>query len=89
MGKETGIERLTRPLLLSWLALGLLVISDLALGAKAAWASSSLQSQPYAGSAASPVTSDNVAIIIIGAVIGLLIAIGLGYTLLKLTRDSG
>lgn len=89
MRKEKWSGRLVRPVLLLWLALCLFLVQ-----VNTALASSNLQtgggsSQPYAGSASTSVTWDNVWYIIVFAVIGLVVAIALGYTVLRLTRDSG
>jgi hypothetical protein len=75
------------------LALGLFVFQLVAFNPLAAWAAPLLQasttSQGYPGSPTTAVNSDNIIYIIAIPVIVLLAAIGLGYTIFRLTRDSG
>ncbi len=87
---------LSRPVLIIWLALGLaLGLFALQANFEVAQAAISIQASPANSSdkspavKAEPVTSDNLWWVIAAPIAVALVAVGLGYTVLRLTRDSG
>jgi hypothetical protein len=90
--------RLLRPAVLLWfalsMALGLFAIQEVTLSADTVWAAPAQQTtdggnKPAGAEFTTQPTWSNIWYIVLIPIVVAILAVGLGYTIIKLTRDSG
>ncbi len=97
MKKKIGLG-LVRPAVLLWfalsMALGLFAMQELTFSANTVWAAPAQQTtdggnKPAGSEYTTQPSWSNIWYIVLIPVVAAIVAVGLGYTIIKLTRDSG